>query len=78
MKKRMLCSKPISTESYHHGNNEYGLITGIYDCNPNEQGWRLCYEITYSNGLKDYVPITDYTCNVNKLISLDTYEEITY
>ena len=67
---------PLSSWAYRHKRYENdGVITGVYNVLPNhEQGYRLCYEVTYPDGFKDYVPLSNIGDGVHLLVKNELKE----
>jgi len=67
---------PVHRYAYRHKKYEDdGIITGMYNVLPNhEQGYRLCYEVTYPDGFKDYVPVSNIESGVHRLCKYEVKE----
>jgi hypothetical protein len=51
--------KPVHHYAYRRPNCDIPLITGLVHVELNEDKDRLCYEVTYEDGFKDYVPTSE-------------------
>ncbi|GAV11400.1 hypothetical protein [Paenibacillus sp. NAIST15-1] len=52
--------EPLSIHAYRRPDCGIPLVTGVYFIEPDEHlEGRLCYEVTYEDGYKDYVTKSD-------------------
>jgi len=56
---------------YRHKNFENdGVITNLFNIKPDENSeFRLCFEITYPDGFKDLVPVSNVLKGHNDMVS---------
>ena len=52
----------------HKGFENDGIITGMFNVKPtHESEYRICYEVTYPDGYKDYIPVNNVENGYHKL-----------
>jgi hypothetical protein len=51
--------KSVHQYAYRRPNCDIPLITGLVHVEPEEEEGRLCFEVTYEDGFKDYVTMSD-------------------
>lgn len=60
MKINHIYLEPIHIHAYRRPDCDIPLITGLVEVEPaNGEKERLCFEVTYEDGFKDYVPMSE-------------------
>nr|WP_156736319.1 hypothetical protein [Mycobacterium sp. E3298] len=69
MKVNYVFLEPVSTNSYRRPNCDIPIITGLVHVEP-DGGLkeRICFEVTYEDGFKDYVPTSEVDAGSYKLV----------
>lgn len=69
MKINYVFLQPLHPYAYIRPNCDIPLITGLVHVETdNNKNGNVCYEVTYEDGFKDYVPITDVTDGSYRLV----------
>lgn len=69
---------PVHPYCYKHKDYEKdidysneGEITDVVNLKPSENHFRLCFEVTYPDGFKDYVPVSNVLKGYNQIVDTD-------
>lgn len=63
--------EPVHAYAYQRPNCNSPLITGLVLVESESQNERICFELTYEDGFKDYVPVCDVDAGHYKFITME-------
>lgn len=68
MKTNYIFLEPVRPHAYRRPNCDIPIITGLVHVEPDEGEERLCFEVTYEDGFKDYVSMSDVSDGSYKFV----------
>lgn len=68
MKINYVFLEPVNINAYRRPNFDIPLITGLVHVEPEGLKEHLCFEVTYEDGFKDYVPTSEVEQGNHKFV----------